>query len=65
MPTSYEVRVEGELQPLTLRRLGCGHCVAGAQTLIRIEATPEGLQAVLKECSDIGAIIEGVVRLDS
>lgn len=64
MTTTFEVRVEGELAPPTLHRLGCAHCVASEQTLIRIEATPVELQRVLQECSDHGLTIEGVVRLD-
>jgi hypothetical protein len=62
--TIFEVRVEGELAATTLHRLGCASCVAEAETLIRIEATPAGLQLVLKECSDHGLTIEGVVRVD-
>jgi hypothetical protein len=62
--TSFEVRVEGELAPPTLHRLGCEHCVAQAQTLLRIEATPTGLQRVLEECAAQGLTIEGVVRLE-
>ncbi len=63
MATLFEIRVEGELATPTLYRLRCGHCVAHAQTLIRIEATPAGLQHVLQECSDHGLTIEGVVRV--
>ena len=64
MTTTFEVRVEGELAAPTLHRLGCAHAVAKAQTLIRIEATPSGLQRVLEECADHGLTIEGVIRLD-
>jgi hypothetical protein len=64
MATSFEVRVEGELTAPTLHRLGCPHAVARSQTLLRIEATQAGLERVLKECSDRGLTIEGVVRLD-
>jgi hypothetical protein len=64
MRTNFEVRVEGELAPPTLHRLGCAHSVAKPQTLIRIEATPSDLQRLLRECSERGLTIEGVVRLD-
>jgi hypothetical protein len=64
MSMTFEIRVEGELAPPTLHRLGCDHCVAEEQTLIRIEATPAGLQRLLEECANSGLTIEGVVRLD-
>lgn len=60
----FEVHVEGELAASTLHRLGWAHCVAEAPTLLRIEATPADLQMVLKECSDRGLTIEGVVRVE-
>ena len=63
MATTFEVRVEGELAAPTLHRLGCAHCVATSQTLLRIEATPSGLQRVLEECAEHGLTIEGVLRL--
>lgn len=60
----FEVHVEGELAAPTLHRLGWAHWVAEAPTLLRIEATPAGLQSVLRECSDRGLTIEGVLRID-
>jgi hypothetical protein len=62
--TIFEVRVEGQLAGPTLHSLGCAHCVAEAQTLMRIDATPTYLNAVLKACSDHGLTIESIVRLD-
>jgi hypothetical protein len=64
MTTNFEVRVEGELTAPTLHRLGCAHSVAKPQTLLRIEATPAGLERVLEECFERGLTVEGVVRLD-
>ncbi len=64
MTTAYEIRVEGELTAPTLHRLGCDHCVAAAQTLMRIEATPAGLQDMLNACFERGMTIESIVRVD-
>jgi hypothetical protein len=63
MTTAFEVRVEGELTEPTLHRLGCPHCVAEAQTLMRIEASAAELNQLLAACSDWGLIIESVVRV--
>jgi hypothetical protein len=62
--TTFEVRVEGQLTRPTLHTLGCAHCVAEAQTLMRIDTTPTHLNAVLKACSEHGLTIESIVRLD-
>ena len=64
MTTTFEVRVEGELAPPTLNSLGCSHCVAEAQTLMRIEATPSELSRLLKTCCERGLMIESIVRVD-
>jgi hypothetical protein len=64
MTTSYEIRVEGELAAPTLHSLGCDHCLAASQTMMRIEATPTGLQDVLNVCLEGGLTIESVVRVD-
>ena len=65
MSTSYEIRVEGELAAPTLHALGCDHCLAAAQTMMRIEATPAGLQDVINVCLNRGLTIESIVRVDS
>ena len=64
MATTFEVRVEGELARPTLNSLGCSHCVAEAQTVVRIEATPAELNQLLQTCCERGLLIESVVRLD-
>jgi len=64
MTTAYEIRVVGELTPPTLHSLGCAHCLAAAQTMLRIEATPAGLQDVLDACLNRGLTIESIVRVD-
>ena len=64
MATTFEVRVEGELARPTLHSLGCSHCVAEAQTMVRIEVTPSELSQLLKRCSEHGLMIESVVRID-
>ena len=64
MTKTFEVRVEGELARPTLHSLGCPHCVAQAQTLMRIEATPSELSRLLQTCSERGLMIESVVRID-
>lgn len=63
MTTAYEVRVEGELATPTVHGLGCQHCVADAQTTMRVEATDADLQELLCACIDRGMTIESVVRL--
>ena len=63
MTTAYEIRVEGELAAPTLHRLGCGHCLASAQTMLRVETTPAGLQEMLNVCFERGLIIESIVRV--
>lgn len=63
MTTAYEVRVEGELARPTLHALGCAHCVAGPQTVLRMEATPSMLQALVDTCSREGTGIESIVRV--
>jgi hypothetical protein len=65
MTTTFEVRVEGELTGPTLHRLGCAHCVAEEQLVVRIEATPSDLQRLLKECADHGMTIDSVVRVEA
>lgn len=64
MARTFEVRVEGELARPTLHSLGCSHCVAEAQTLVHIEATPTELNRLLQTCCERGLMIESVVRLD-
>ena len=64
MTTTFEVRVEGELARPTLNSLGCSYCVAEAQTLVRIEATPSELSRLLKTCGERGLTIESIVRVD-
>lgn len=63
MTTSFEIRVEGELARPTLHSLGCAHCVAGPQTVLRIEATPTALQELVNACSQQGMSIESIVRV--
>ena len=64
MATTFEVHVEGELARPTLHSLGCSHCVAEAQTLMRIEATPSELNRLLQTCCERGLLIESIVRID-
>ena len=63
MTMAYEVRVEGELATPTVHGLGCEHCVAEAQTTLRVETTDADLQALLSACIDRGITIESVVRV--
>jgi hypothetical protein len=63
MTATFEVRVEGELSSPTLHRLGCAHCVAESQTLMRIEATTTELHRLLETCSEQGFSIESVVKV--
>jgi hypothetical protein len=65
MTTAYEIRVEGQLTAPTLHSLGCDHCLADAQTMIRIEATPTGLQEMLAACVERGMTVESIVRVGS
>lgn len=64
MVTAFEIRVEGVLTGPTLRRLGCISCVAGPQTVLRIEATPSGLRDMVDDCSRRGGTIRSIVRID-
>jgi len=64
MTTTFEVHVEGELARPTLHSLGCAHCVAEAQTMVRIEVTPSELNELLRTCHERGLVVESVVRLD-
>ncbi len=64
MTTTFEVHVEGELARPTLHSLGCAHCVAEAQTMVRIEATPTELDRLLRTCHERGLIVESIVRVD-
>jgi hypothetical protein len=64
MTMIFEVRVEGELAEPTLHSLGCAHCLARAQTSMRVEATATDLHRLLETCSENGLTIESVVRID-
>jgi len=64
MTTAYEIRVEGELAAATLHSLGCDHCLAASQTVMRIEATPAGLEDMLDACLKRGLTIESIVRVE-
>jgi len=63
MTRVFEVRVEGELGESMLRLLGWSHVTVPEQTLVRLDATPAGLQRVLRVCTDRGMAIERVRRL--
>jgi hypothetical protein len=64
MTTAYEIRVDGELARPTLHSLGCAHCLAGSQTMVRVEATPSGLEELVRACAGRGLTIESIVRVD-
>jgi hypothetical protein len=63
MTTAFEIRVEGERGAPTLRRLGCEHCVTGAQLMVRVTATPADLQHLVDVCSEHGLTIESIIRV--
>ena len=64
MTTAYEIRVDGELATPTLHSLGCGHRLTGAQTMVRVETTPAGLEEMLSACVGRGLMVESIVRID-
>ena len=68
LPTSaglatYEVRVAGELGEPLLRHLRWFHYTVPEQTLVRLPAAPADLHRFLRECTDSGARIERVRRV--
>jgi hypothetical protein len=63
MTRDYEIRVEGELGRPFLQHLHCMHCVLPEQTMVRVDATPEEIQHLLQDCSDLGLTIESVHRV--
>ena len=65
MTRSYEVRVEGELGEPLLRYLSWSYGVIPEQTFLLVDATPAELDALLRDCTDEGLIIERVRRISS
>jgi hypothetical protein len=62
-PTTYEIRVQGELGEALLGYLACRHYVVPEQTLVRIEAPVDEVHRFLRGCTDGGAVIEWAVRV--
>jgi hypothetical protein len=65
MSKAFEVRVQGELGEPLLRLLGWSHSTVPEQTVMRVEATPQDLNRLLRTCSERGLTIERVVRVGS
>ena len=62
---TYEVRVAGELGGPLLRHLRCSHYRIPAQTLVRLVVATSELTRFLRACTDSGATLEGVWRVDA
>jgi hypothetical protein len=60
----YEVRVNGELGKPLLRYLNWPHYVVPGQTMVRIDAASADLLRFLEACTDAGASIERVRRVE-
>lgn len=60
----YEVRVNGELGKPLLRYLNWPHYVVPGQTMVRIDAASADLFRFLQACTDAGASIERVRRVE-
>jgi hypothetical protein len=63
MARVIEVRVQGQLGEAMLRLLGWSHVTVPEQTIIRLDATPAGLQSLLRACTERGLAIERVHRM--
>jgi hypothetical protein len=61
---TYEVRVAGELGESLLRYLRCPHYVIPEQTQVRLAVGSAGLHRFLRACTECGASIERVRRLE-
>lgn len=62
---TYEVRVAGELGEPLLRDLHWSHYFVPEQTLVRVAVSPAELHGFLQACTDSGARIERVRRVES
>ncbi|WP_426244825.1 hypothetical protein [Nocardioides sp. LHG3406-4] len=61
---TYEVRIEGEVGEPLLRYLAWPHHVVPGQTRVRIAAASGDLHQFLKDCTECGASIQQVRRVD-
>jgi len=61
----YEVRVAGELGKPLLRYLRWSHYAVPARTVVRLAVPPAELTGFLQACTDCGASIERVRRVES
>jgi len=62
---TYEVRVAGELGRPLLRHLGCSHYAVPPLTLVRLALADRDLNRFLRACTDCGATVQQVRRVDS
>jgi hypothetical protein len=62
---TYEVRVAGELGESLLRYLRWPHYVVPEQTQVRLAAGPAELHRFLRACTDCGASIDRIRRVDT
>ena len=62
---TYEVRVAGELGARLLRYLRWSHYAVPEQTLVRLAAAAPELHSFLRACTDYGAGIERVRRVEA
>lgn len=61
---TYEVRLAGEIGEPLLRRLSWPHRAVPAQTRVRITASTDELPEVLRDCTESGATIQRVRRVE-
>ena len=61
---TYEVRVAGELGERLLRHLRLPHYAVPERTVVRLTGAPDELHRFLEACTDTGASIERVRRVE-
>lgn len=61
---TYELRVAGVLGGALLRHFHCSHYAIPEQTLVRLALAAAELNRFLRACTDCGATLERVRRLD-